>query len=503
MDPPTNAPEYSVTELSGAIRRTMEDAFGRVRVRGEIAGYRGPSSSGHVYFALKDANSRIEAVIWKGAFSRLRAVVDEGLEVIATGKITTFAGSSKYQIVIEEIEPAGMGALLMQLEQRRKRLAAEGLFAAERKKPIPFLPEVIGVITSPTGAVIRDILHRLADRFPRHVIIWPVRVQGESSAEEVRRAILGFNDLTHDDVIVRPDLLIVARGGGSLEDLWGFNDEALARVVAESGIPLISAVGHETDTTLIDFVSDLRAPTPTAAAERAVPVRAELMSQSEAFGLRLRDAARRLIERRRVMLSGSARALPQPDGLFAPQRQRLDFAAARLPEKAQSALASRERRLAELRQRLSAQSPAARLARFGERLEGFGQRLKMAVTTRIDKEKRDIARRRERLPDLGARLEMVVRTGLAKRMALVEARFGKLQVLGHHSVLARGYAVVLGEDGRTIRSAAAASEQTHLTLRFADGDAGAIPDQQQRQDRPKPQQSRKPSTGAAGQGNLF
>ncbi|MBE0694597.1 MAG: exodeoxyribonuclease VII large subunit, partial [Aquamicrobium sp.] len=267
--PATNAAEYTVSELSGALKRTVEDAFGNVRVRGEISGYRGPHSSGHAYFALKDERARLEAVIWKGTFSRLKFRPEEGMEVIASGKLTTYPGSSKYQIVIESLEPAGAGALMALLEERRRRLAAEGLFDQARKRRPPFMPRVIGVVTSPTGAVIRDIVHRISDRFPLHVVVWPVRVQGETAGAEVAAAVAGFNDLDPLGPIPRPDVLIVARGGGSLEDLWGFNDEAVVRAVAASRIPVISAVGHETDWTLIDHAADLRAPTPTGAAELA------------------------------------------------------------------------------------------------------------------------------------------------------------------------------------------------------------------------------------------
>src|SRR5437763_1632985 len=267
-----NAPEFTFSELSSALRRTVEDAYGHVRVRGEISGFRRAHPSGHCYFARKDENAKIEAVIWKSALYRMRFKPQEGLGVIATGQLTTYPGSSKYQIVIEALEPAGIGALMALMEERKKKLAAEGLFDEKRKQLLPWLPEVIGVVTSPTGAVIRDILHRLADRFPRHVVIWPVRVQGEGSAEQIAAAIKGFNTLPAQGPIPRPDLLIVARGGGSLEDLWSFNEEVVVRAVADSTIPLISAVGHETDVTLIDFVADRRAPTPTAAAEMAVPV---------------------------------------------------------------------------------------------------------------------------------------------------------------------------------------------------------------------------------------
>src|SRR5215213_6827462 len=298
----TNAPEWSVSDLAQALRRTLEDNFGHVRLRGEISGYRGPHGSGHVYFSLKDADACIDAVIWRSSFARLRFRPQEGLEVIATGKITTFAGKSKYQIVIDGIEPAGVGALMALLDERRRKLAAEGLFDAARKKPLPFIPRVIGVVTSPTGAVIRDILHRLSDRFPRRVLVWPVRVQGETCAAEVAAAIRGFNALPVGGPVPRPDVLIVARGGGSLEDLWGFNEEIVVRAAAESAIPLVSAVGHETDTTLIDHAADVRAPTPTGAAELVVPVFADLLRSVTELTLRHRDCMLRGLERRRAEL---------------------------------------------------------------------------------------------------------------------------------------------------------------------------------------------------------
>src|ERR1043166_9504917 len=285
---PANVAEFTVSELSAALRRTVEDAYGYVRVRGEVSGYKGPSPSGHVYFRLKDDKAVLESVIWKGTFGRMRVKPEEGLEVIASGRLTTFAGSSKYQIVIDQLEPAGLGALMALLEERKRKLTAEGLFDEGRKQLLPYQPEVIGVVTSPTGAVIRDILHRLADRFPRHVIVWPVKVQGETSAAEVAAAIRGFNALPERGRIPRPDLIIVARGGGSLEDLWSFNEEIVVRAAADSMIPLISAVGHETDVTLIDFVSDKRAPPPTAAAEMPVPVKPELSA-------RVDDCARRAL----------------------------------------------------------------------------------------------------------------------------------------------------------------------------------------------------------------
>ena len=304
-----NAPEFTVSELSSALKRTVEDAYGHVRVRGEISGFRGAHSSGHCYFALKDESAKIEAVIWRTTHARMRFKPQEGLEVIATGKLTTYPGSSKYQIVIEAIEPAGIGALMALMEERKRKLGAEGLFDEARKQLLPWLPEVIGVVTSPTGAVIRDILHRLADRFPRRVLVWPVKVQGEGSAEQIAAAIRGFNALPEARQIPRPDLLIVARGGGSLEDLWSFNEEIVVRAAAESMIPLISAVGHETDITLIDFAADKRAPTPTAAAEMAVPVRAELFVEVSAYQRRMMLCWQRGQDSRRNELRAAVRAL--------------------------------------------------------------------------------------------------------------------------------------------------------------------------------------------------
>jgi len=319
-----NVVEWTVSELSAALKRTVEDAYGFVRVRGEISGFKGPHSSGHVYFALKDENACLQAVIWKGTYGRMRVKAEEGLEVIVTGRLTTYPGRSNYQIVIDSLELAGIGALMKLLEERKKKLAAEGLFDEARKQLLPFLPAAIGVITSPTGAVIRDILHRLEDRFPRHVMVWPVRVQGDTAAKEVAAAIHGFNALPESGPLRRPDLIIVARGGGSLEDLWAFNEEMVVRAAAASMIPLISAVGHETDITLIDFAADRRAPTPTAAAEIAVPVRAELMSTLSDLGSRKLACWRRNLDRHRKELNLLSRALPALDELLAVPRQRLD-----------------------------------------------------------------------------------------------------------------------------------------------------------------------------------
>ena len=393
-----NIPEWTVSELSSALKRSIEDNFGYVRVRGEISGFKGAHSSGHCYFALKDENARIDAVVWKGNFARMRIKPEEGMEVVATGRLTTYPGRSTYQIVIETLAPAGLGALMALLEERKKRLAAEGLFDPARKQLLPYLPEVIGVITSPTGAVIRDILHRLADRFPRRVLVWPVRVQGDGSAEEVAAAIRGFNALPADGSLPRPDLLIVARGGGSIEDLWSFNEEIVVRAAADSMIPLISAVGHETDVTLIDFVADQRAPTPTAAAEMAVPVRAELISQVA----RHRPprvcllAARSGRAPHRVAL-GCARAARAPTTLLGLPRQRLDAAADRLPRALRANAQLHHTALSRIGARLTPQALRTRIARDDERLIALTRRLGRGME--VGRE-----RRRERYLAVGARL---------------------------------------------------------------------------------------------------
>ncbi|MEL6751977.1 MAG: exodeoxyribonuclease VII large subunit, partial [Pseudomonadota bacterium] len=366
MPEKSNALDVTVSELSGKLKRTVEDTFGHVRVRGEISGYRGPHSSGHSYFSLKDDRARLEAVIWRGVASKLKHLPEEGLEVVASGKLTTYPGSSKYQIVIDNLEPAGAGALMALLEERRRKLAADGLFADEAKQPLPFMPKVIGVVTSPTGAVIRDVLHRIADRFPVHVIVWPVRVQGETSGREVANGIHQLNNLPLDGAIPRPDVIIVARGGGSMEDLWGFNDEVVVRATAASRIPLISAVGHETDWTLIDHAADHRAPTPTAAAERAVPVKADLEAYLADLGARLRGAVSRSVQQRRERARAAARALPSLDTLLAVPRRDFDEAAGRL------------------RRALS-----ARVVRAGDRLAATARRNDIRLVAQVSARKRD------------------------------------------------------------------------------------------------------------------
>jgi exodeoxyribonuclease VII large subunit len=493
---PSNTPEFTVSELSGALKRTIEDRFGFVRVRGEISNYRGPHSSGHAYFSLKDESARIDAVVWKGTFARLKTKPQEGLEVIATGKVTTFPGKSAYQIVIETLEPAGVGALRALLEERRRKLAAEGLFDAARKQSLPFLPETIGVVTSPTGAVIRDILHRLSDRFPRRVLVWPVRVQGETCADEVAAAIKGFNALPETGVLPRPQVIIVARGGGSLEDLWGFNEEIVVRAAAESAIPLIAAIGHETDWTLIDHVADLRAPTPTAAAEKAVPVRAELAAVLADLNRRHLGAALRLLERRRGELRGIGRALPQGEALMAVPRQRLDRAHTRLVVTMSRQLDQRRIVLARLSHRLASQSPHARMARAAQRLAALEHRLRhcialmherrghrlthistrlvTALSARCRLEGQRIAAQRHRLVALDRRQVRAIAATLANRRQNLSAYATLLQSLGYQQVLARGFVLVRDSDGKPQRRASAIASGARLDLQFADGHVAAI-----------------------------
>ncbi|WP_234186884.1 exodeoxyribonuclease VII large subunit [Shinella sp. NM-101] len=491
-DSPSNLAEYSVSELSGSIKRTVEQAFDQVRVRGEISGYRGPHSSGHAYFSLKDDRARIDAVIWKGSFSRLRFKPEEGMEVIATGKITTFPGSSKYQIVIETLEPAGAGALMALLEERRRKLAAEGLFDAERKKPLPFLPRVIGVVTSPTGAVIRDILHRIADRFPVHVVVWPVKVQGEGSGQEVAAAIEGFNTLDPFGPIRRPDVLIVARGGGSLEDLWSFNDEIVVRAAAASQIPLISAVGHETDWTLIDHASDRRAPTPTGAAEMAVPVKADLDAEVASLAARLRGATARQMDNRRQGIRALARALPSLDQLLALPRRRFDEAAAGLGRGLQMNTVNKrrafERTAAHLR-------PDMLLTRIAERRQCVADRLMRAeriVERRLDQLRARLSafdvslratparikarteRSSDRLRGLVLRAESALAGDLARRRALLQAQDRMLQSLSYRNVLKRGYALVRDEEGAPVKGAASLGPGRSIAIEFADGTVDAV-----------------------------
>jgi exodeoxyribonuclease VII large subunit len=471
--PTTNALEWSVSDLSGALKRTVEDQFGFVRVRGEISGYRGPSASGHVYFSLKDESARIDAVIWKGVFGRLKTKPQEGLEVIATGKVTTFPGKSSYQIIIDAIEPAGLGALMALLEERRRKLAAEGLFDEARKQLIPYLPEVIGVITSPTGAVIRDILHRLDDRFPRRVLVWPVRVQGETSGAEVAAAIRGFNALRPGGTIPRPDVLIVARGGGSLEDLMSFNEEAVVRAAAASDIPLISAVGHETDWTLIDQAADLRAPTPTGAAEKVVPVRVDLLAAVAGLERRRQAAMARAIDHRRQGLRAAARALPSRDTLLNLPRQRLDLATARLPAALRANAGEHERRLASLSRRLQAGSPQMRLALAIGEVKSLNQRLTFARQTILRAEEKRIAAERQALDRLADRASRALRGLLDRQASRLGATVQLFESMNYKAVLRRGYAIVRNADRESLRSVAGAAAGALLTIELADGEFAA------------------------------
>ena len=468
----TNLVEYTVSELAFALKRTVEDAYGLVKLRGEISGFKGRHSSGHCYFTLKDEGACIEAVIWRSTFERLKFKPDEGLEVVARGRITTYPDRSKYQIVIDALEPAGVGALLAQLEERKKRLAAEGLFEEARKQALPFLPRIIGVVTSPTGAVIRDILHRLADRFPCHVLVWPVRVQGETCAVEVTAAIAGFNAFDAAGPIPRPDLIIVARGGGSLEDLWGFNDEAMARAVAASAIPLISAVGHETDWTIIDYVADFRAPTPTAAAERAVPVRADLLITVTQHGLRVATSLRRRIGSERHRFAGLARALPRKANILDLPRQRFDHASARLKR---------------------ALIANARVHRNW--LERASGRLRPHVVARAAQAGRD------RLIRLDRSQARSLATLLARSRAKLDGQAKLLQTLGYHNVLARGFALVRGEDGAMLRRAAEVKPGSALDIEFADGHVEAHADAAARKPEPAAKTPRR--RGDDKQGSLL
>jgi exodeoxyribonuclease VII large subunit len=448
--PGDNVPALSVSQLSAAIKRAVEDGFSRVRVRGELSGTK-RAASGHFYAALKDDNALIDMVMWKGQAARLAFRPEDGIEVIATGKLTTYPGRSKYQLVVDRLEVAGEGALMLLFEKLKARLGAEGLFDRERKYDrLPFLPRTIGVVTSPTGAVIRDILHRLADRCPTHVIVWPVLVQGDGAAAQVANAIRGFDALEPGGPVPRPDLVIVARGGGAIEDLWAFNEEIVVRAIADCRIPTISAVGHETDVTLADYAADVRAPTPTAAAEMAVPVRAELRAQLANWNGRMIGAANRHQALGAERLAALARHLPRREALYAPQRQRLDDAWGRLDR-------SQRQRIAMVSERLATRSAALRPALLARAWD------------------------RDR-----ARLE-----GLGRLLASLDPR----------ALLSRGYAMVRGEGGAIVTTAGKARAAGHLRLQFADGEVSvAVTDDAAP---PKPARKSAPATPGRGQGELF
>ena len=530
-----NVLEVTVSELAHAIKRSVEDTFGLVRLRGEISGFRGQHSSGHAYFAIKDERAKIDAVIWKGVFGALRFKPEEGLEVIATGRVTTYPGKSSYQIIVEAIEPAGAGALMALLEERKKKLAAEGLFDAERKRPLPFLPRVIGVITSPTGAVIRDMLHGFDERFPACVLLWPVRVQGETCAAEVAAAIRGFNALGPGSAIARPDVLIVARGGGSLEDLWGFNEEIVVRACAESTIPIISAVGHETDWTLIDLAADARAPTPTKAAEWAVPKHSELIARMMELRERRHLAMARGMEGRRSALRAAARGLGRPQDVVGAARQRFDGATMRLRQSLRSFAGEKRSRLVRWQGRLDLRLITQRAERCGERVRALDREMTQVVrrlvqqrhtllvrqagrldirlvaqraerccerVRTLDREMTQVLRRlvqrhhtvfvrqaarlrpgllrhpatrgRERLDATRERARKALAASLDQRHNKVGALSQLLRSLSHKSVLDRGFVLVRDKDGRPLRHVADAQTARVVELEFADGRADAV-----------------------------
>jgi exodeoxyribonuclease VII large subunit len=450
-----NLPEYTVSEIGAALKHTIETGFGRVRVRGEISGFK-RAASGHLYFTLKDERAVIDSVCWRGVAGGLSIRPEDGLEVICTGRVTAYPSRSRYQIVIESIELAGEGALLKLLEDRKRKLEAEGLFDPALKKPIPFLPEVIGVVTSPTGAVIRDILHRLADRFPRHVLLWPVRVQGEAAAGEIAAAIEGFNRLTASGDVPRPDLLIVARGGGSLEDLWAFNEEVVVRAAAASDIPLISAVGHETDTTLIDFAADRRAPTPTAAAEMAVPVRAELLAQVLDDARRLVSAVNRKTTEEARWLDALDKRLGDPRRLLEAPAQRLDHAAERLGLGPRHLVALGTARLDR--------------AAAGLRPKSLGDRIGQGKTA---------------VGNAGAALGRAGSRAITDAQRRLEAMAGLLESLSYQRVLERGFALVRDTAGAPLTAAAATRPGMEIAIRFQDGETGAVVAGAPRRTKPK------------------
>ena len=478
-----NDPEYSVSEISGAIKRLIEGEFSHVRIKGEVGRVSFPRS-GHVYLDLKDDKSVISAVIWKGVAARLQIRPEEGLEVVATGRITTFGGHSKYQLVIEDIKPAGIGALMAMLEKRKAMLAEEGLFDEALKKAIPYLPEVIGVVTSPTGAVIRDILHRLRYRFPRNVLIWPVAVQGDKCAEEVARAIAGFNSLAPESKVSKPDLLIVARGGGSLEDLWGFNEEIVARATAASDIPLISAVGHETDTTLIDFVSDKRAPTPTAAAELAVPVQHELFAWVKTQDLRMKRASNNHLASRLQRLRDLGRLLPKPEVLFHYERQKLDHMSERLPAALVKLVQSQKMHLYDISGTLRHSFARSKVDRSAGQLDLIAPRLKplldRSIKVRMKELERICFRLEERLIDRKINDSKDAYQQSAKNLSIaanqnvggLKARLASLErlreTLGYKATLNRGYTVIRSGDA-VITTTKQAKMSRVLQIEFSDG----------------------------------
>lgn len=506
----SNVPEFSVSQIAGKVRKLLEGELGWVRVRGEV-GRVVRAASGHLYFDLKDDKSVLSCMTWRGQRSGLGMEPEEGMEVFAEGKMTASGMQSKFGLNVQRLSIAGEGALMAMLERRKKALAAEGLFAEERKAPLPYLPEIIGVVTSPQGAVIRDILHRLRDRFPRKVLVWPVAVQGERCAPEVTRAIQGFNALTPGGALPRPDVLIVARGGGSIEDLWGFNEEIVARAAAASRIPLISAVGHETDTTLIDFAADKRAPTPTAAAEMAVPVRLDLLGWVEGQEARLTRAAGQGIERRKQRLSDLSRLLPRSDALLNDARQRMDLAerglAQALARMTERKRASLDAAAVRLRPGLLDARIEAERGRLADRAGRLDPALRRGVAERKERVRSTAARLRPEplrdrmaraardLQQAGARQDTALTSRLARLADRLEALDRTRRTLGYTATLARGYAVVRA--GEAVVTGVAEAEGKALEIEFRDGRVDV-----QAGGRPTPRKSTSKRT-EDDQGSLF
>ena len=487
--PGQNTPEYTVSDISGEVKRTLEGTFGRIRVRGEV-GRVFKARSGHLYYDIKDDRNVLACTTWKGQIPGLSVVPEEGLEVVVTGRLTAFGAQSKYNLNVDEVAVAGQGALMALLEKRKKQLESEGLFAPERKKPLPCLPRIIGVVTSPSGAVIRDILHRLRDRFPRKVLIWPVAVQGANCAPEVTRAIKGFNQLSPGGALPRPDLIIVARGGGSVEDLWGFNEESVARAAAASQIPLISAVGHETDTTLIDYVSDRRAPTPTAAAEMAVPVRMELLAWTGEQGARLSRAATDAVQRRSQRLRDLSRALPRAGTLLDSPRQRLDQAAERLPNALIRGVQTRRVKLLDSSAHLRPSTLRGLVETRRDRWRNLSSRLSPRPIQR-----ELLQTRSDTLNRLTERLNTAQSTRLDRLRQQMEATDRLRETLSYKATLERGYAVVRAGD-QVLTRKAEAGKHAALEIEFADGTLSTGPG-----DPAKPK--RGPNPPAPDQGSLF
>ncbi|MEZ5690119.1 MAG: exodeoxyribonuclease VII large subunit [Rickettsiales bacterium] len=474
---------YSVSEISSSIKNMVEDRFGRVCLRGEISGWK-VASSGHVYFSLKDSSAVINAICWRGVAGKFNFKPEDGLEVVASGKVTTYAGRSSYQIIVDSMRPSGVGALMALLEKRKAELEKEGLFAPERKKKLPYLPQVIGVITSPTGAVIRDILHRISERFPLRVLVFPVAVQGEGAAEQITAAINFFNNLDHDSKIPKPDLLIVARGGGSIEDLWAFNEEIVVRAAANSSIPLISAVGHETDTTLIDYVSDRRAPTPTAAAEIAVPVRSELILGIKQLSLRGDSAISRLITQRSEKLNGMARGLPKPMQLLQAATQRLDDWSERLVSSLPTLLTIKQQKLTLMSAHLRPHILINDINNRQEKLVSLHKTLEFFTKRNLDTKKdklfsieralrpitlvNDIKKYNKQLNDLSDRLYSSTVRKLDYTARKLENSGSLLESVNYKKVLARGFALVKNDEGNLVMTAKEAKNSKKLQIVFAD-----------------------------------